>query len=273
MSVLSLASFGVAVLLYAAASTLFYLDVAAGEEVSARTRWAPVFLGVAGLGHFTYVLIASFVAKVCPVHSLHFLLSIASLIATITYLVARQKFKVNALGIIVAPVGLMVTLGTFFLGTSADTSSLPIAFTGLHVFANLVGVALFLLASGAAIMYLIQERRLKQKKLLLAKKSGLPALDSLDKAIHRFLILGFPLLTLGVGSGTVWARELELGSPDMVVRTVVGYGTWLLIASVLILRGAAGWRGRRAAYGAVAGFVCEIVMLGFYLLRPVVAAG
>lgn len=273
MSALSLASFGVAVLLYAAASTLFYLDVAAGEEVAARTRWAPVFLGVAGLGHFTYVLIASFVAKVCPVHSLHFLLSIASLIATVTYLFARRKFKVNALGIIVAPVGLMVTLGTFFLGTSADTSSLPIAFTGFHVFANLVGVALFLLACGAAIMYLIQERRLKKKKLLLGKKSNLPALDSLDKAIHRFLILGFPLLTVGVASGTVWARELELGSPDMVLRTIVGYGTWLLIAAILILRGAAGWRGRRAAYGAVAGFICEVVMLSFYLLRPVVAAG
>jgi ABC-type transport system involved in cytochrome c biogenesis permease subunit len=57
----------------------------------------------------------------------------------------------------------------------------------------------------------------------------------------------------------------------------LGYVTWLLFAGVLLLRAAAGWRGRRAAYGTIAGFGCAMLVLLFYLLRgkpstaPVVA--
>ena len=123
-------------------------------------------------------------------------------------------------------------------------------------------------------MYLVQERRLKDKKaLLLGKKTGLPPLESLDKATHRFLIAGFPLLTLGVLTGTVWADKLEAGSIDEILRAVFGYATWLLIAGVLLLRVTAGWRGRRAAYGTVAGFACAFAVLLVYVLRPILKGG
>ncbi|MEO5730930.1 MAG: cytochrome c biogenesis protein CcsA, partial [Byssovorax sp.] len=108
---------------------------------------------------------------------------------------------------------------------------------------------------------------IKAKKLP-AGRSVLPPLDTLDRAVHRFLVAGFPLLTLGIISGTYWARKLESGSPDEVVRTIFGYATWLLIAGVLLLRAAAGWRGRRAAYGTIAGLACATTVLVIYLVRP-----
>jgi ABC-type uncharacterized transport system permease subunit len=80
------------------------------------------------------------------------------------------------------------------------------------------------------------------------------------------------LLTIGIITGTWWARQLERGSPDEVMRIVFGYATWLLIAGVLLLRAAAGWRGRRAAYGTLAGFACATAVLMVYLLRPAAAA-
>jgi ABC-type uncharacterized transport system permease subunit len=274
MSALGLVSFGIAVVLYAAATTLFYLDVAKAADVAARARWAPGLLGLGAVGHAGYVVVASFVAHVCPVHSIHFILSIASLAATAAYLLARTRFKLHALGLIVAPLGLVVVLGTFFLGSAPPDQKLPAAFTGFHVFANLVGVALFLLACGAAVMYLVQERRLKRHKALVPRGGGggLPPLESLDKAVHRFLIAGFPLITLGIVTGTVWAPKLEAGAIEDVVRTVFGYAMWLLVAGVLLLR-AIGWRGRRAAYGTVAGFACAVVVLGIYLVRPYLGAG
>jgi ABC-type uncharacterized transport system permease subunit len=55
------------------------------------------------------------------------------------------------------------------------------------------------------------------------------------------------------------------------MRVVLGYATWLLIALVLLLRAAAGWRGRRAAYGTIAGFVCAAAVIVVYLVRPAVA--
>ena len=75
---------------------------------------------------------------------------------------------------------------------------------------------------------------------------------TLDRAVHRFLVLGFPLLTLGVVTGSIWAKRLEVGAPQEVLRIVLGYATWLLIAMVLLLRVAAGWRGRRPAIAGMA---------------------
>jgi ABC-type uncharacterized transport system permease subunit len=267
---LSAATFVLTVLFYASATTLYYLEVVRGGTNEERYRSLTPWLLVAGAAcHLVYVLIASFVAHVCPVHSVHFFLSIASLLATAAYLLARRRFRIHALGLIVAPLGLVVALGTFFLGSTPANQKLPASFIGLHVFANLAGDALFLLACGAAVMYLLQEKRLKNKKALLGSRgSGLPPLDLLDKAAHRFLLAGFPLLTLGVATGTVWSQRLEGGSPDELLRAVFGYATWLLIAGVLLLRVAAGWRGRRAAYGTLAGFACAVVVLFIYLLRP-----
>jgi ABC-type uncharacterized transport system permease subunit len=285
---LSTVTFALALLFYGGATALFFLGIVRrdpgkpGEVGSVRrpsdvgtprpeTRLGPVLLGVGALGHAGYVTIASFIAHVCPVHSVHFLLSVASLLAIAVYLVARRRFRVDALGLLVAPLGLAFLLGTYFLGKPGPEPKLSPLFIALHVMANLLGVALFLLAGGAATLYLVQEKRLKQKRPA-SRLGNLPPLDTLDLAVHRFLVAGFPLLTTGIVTGTFWARQLETGAPDEVMRFVFGYATWLLIASVLLLRAAAGWRGRRAAYGTIAGFACVAAVLVIYLVRPTASA-
>ena len=278
---LSALTFAAALLLYAGASALFYLDIARDRAPrSARApappapapgwldpRIPPALLAGAALGHAAYVGLASFVAHVCPIHSVHFLLSVASLFASVTYLVLRRRFRIDALGLLVSPLGLAFLLGTYFLGKPAPEPRLSPVFIAFHVMANLLGVALFLLAGGAAVLYLVQERRIKEKRMG-TRVGNLPPLDTLDHAEHRFLVAGFPLLTLGIVTGTYWAHKLELGSPEEVMRTVFGYATWFLIGGVLLLRAAAGWRGRRSAYGTIAGLVCVAAVLIIYLVRP-----
>src|SRR5580704_15639632 len=268
-------TFVVAVLLYAAASLLFYLDVArdrhardgsAAPEVL-PSRLAPELLTAAALGHAAYVALASFVAHVCPIYSVHFLLSVASLFASAAYLTLRRRFRIDALGLLVAPLGLAFLLGTYLLGKAAPEPRLSPVFITLHVVTNLLGVSLFLLAGGAAALYLVQERRIKEKRRA-SRIGNLPPLDTLDRAEHRFLVAGFPLLTLGIVTGTYWAHKLESGSPEEVMRTVFGYATWLLIGGVLLLRAAAGWRGRRSAYGTILGLCCATAVMIIYLVRP-----
>ena len=246
--------------------------MAAAGSASRGTSVAPRLLGVGALSHAAYVTFASFIAHVCPVHSVHFILSVASLLAIACYLVARLRFKISALGLIVSPLGLAFLLGTYFLGKPGPEPKLSSTFIALHVMANLLGVALFLLAGGAAALYLVQEKRLKQKRPA-SRIATLPPLDILDRAVHRFLVAGFPLLTVGIVTGTFWAHHLEMGTPDEVMRIVLGYTTWLLVAGVLVLRVAAGWRGRRAAYGTIAGFACAAAVLVIYLVRPAAGVG
>lgn len=267
-SALGIALFGSAALLYAAATIFFYVGVVRDTAAAGRPGKAPaVLLGAGAAAHLLYVLVASLVAHSCPVHSIHFFLSIAAVFASGAYLVTRTRFRVHAIGLIVAPVGLVVTLSTFALGRPSVPGAMSPSFIALHVFANLVGVALFLLACGAAVLYLVQERRLKSKRGVL--RGGLPPLDSLDRALHRFLLAGYPLLTLGVATGTVGAPKFEMGAPDEVLRAIFGWATWLSFGAVLLLR-TRGWRGRRAAYGTIAGFALAAIVLLIYVLRPVI---
>ena len=271
-------TFVASVLLYAAATVLFFLDIvrtplrpAAKKpepppKAPPRLVTGPRLLGVGALMHLGHITLASFVAKVCPVRSVHFLLSVAALLAVAIYLPARRRFRIESLGLLVAPLGLAFVMGTFLLGRPEPEPKASPLFIALHVFSNLIGVALFLLAGGAATLYLVQDRRLKEKKVPMTRSFG--ALETLDLAVHRFLIAAFPMVTLGIVTGTYWARKLETGSAEEIMRSVFGYATWFFIAGVLLLRATAGFRGRRAAYGTIAGLACTLVVLVIYLVRP-----
>ncbi len=286
--VFSMATFFVAALLYAGAGVLFFLDVArknlrgaaasdakssppAGSKLFGVTNNSPippVLLAAAAASHLAYVTFAGIIAKVCPVNSVHFSLSLASILAVALYIPARRRFRIDAIGVMLAPLGLATILGTYFLGQPAS-SSLGVPFLALHVLANLAGAALFVLAGGSSTLYLLQERRLKQKHAQ-GRMRHLPPLEVLDQAGHRFLVAGFPLLTLGVLTGTIWSKNLETGSIEEILRAVLGYTTWIVFAAVLLLRAAAGFRGRRAAYGTITGLFCVTAVLVVYLVRPAV---
>lgn len=273
MSLVSPAAFVLALALYGAATAVFFLEIArrtAPAPGEGGEKTGPLLLGLGALGHGAYMTLASFVAGVCPVRSVHFLLSMSALLAIAVYLAARRTFRIHPLGLLVAPLGLAFLLGTWILGKPEPEPHLSGTFIALHVLANIAGLALFLLAGGAAVLYLVQERRLKRKRRPM-RPGRMPPLDALDTAVHRFLVAGFPLLTLGIVTGTVWAQKLETGTPDEVMRVVLGYATWILFAAVLLLRAMAGWRGRRAAYGTIAGLGCAAAVAIIYLVRPGVA--
>lgn len=256
--------FSVTVVFYAVACALFFAHLATrgGSERAART--APWALGIATTAHAAWVSLASIDQRICPVGSIHFVGSVAALVACVLYLVLRRRARLDALGVFVAPVALTFVLGSRFVavGDRPVTGS----FIALHVLANLLGDSLFLLACGAAVLYLVQDKQLKNKRAI-GWLGRLPPLDALDRAEHRFLLTGFPLLTIGIVSGTIWAGRLESGTPAEIARAAFAYVTWLLFAGVLVLRAVAGWRGRRAAYGTIAGFLFALAVLVVYLVR------
>jgi ABC-type uncharacterized transport system permease subunit len=96
--------------------------------------------------------------------------------------------------------------------------------------------------------------------------SRLPALDALDSTEHRLLLAGFPLQTLGAISGAAFLADLHMGTAQLL-QVILAYGTWVLIAAVLLVRSLLGWHGRRTAYGTVAGAACVMLVLFLYILR------
>lgn len=279
----------VGALLYAAAGGLFFVDAAkrsagargAGRDAAPGSTRSPAnpprlaanLLALGAMAHLGFITASSFLTHTCPVGSVHFILSFVAIFAAFLFTIARAfarqagpRENIDSLGVIVAPLGLAFLLGTFFLDKPTVGHSLGSGFLAFHVLMNVVGIALFTLAGAAASLYLVQERRLKQKRL--TRLGGLPPLDTLDRALHRFLVIGFPMLTIGVVSGTFFAYQLESGKADEIMRIVLGYATWLLVAAVLLLRTAAGWRGKRSAYGTLLGLLFAMSCLLVYVFRP-----
>lgn len=260
---------------YASASVLLIRFLVRGRgEVGVL---GPRLIGIGAALHGAHIVVASLVLRVCPVEGIHFPMSVAAMSTCAAYVLARTRLKVEIAGAFIAPLALTSLLASRFVGGGAEPGArIKSVILPFHVTTNLFGVALFTLASSAAALYLIQERLLKKKRIDGVFRR-LPPLDVLDRAEHRLLLAGFPLLTIGIITGTLWARHVEMGAPSEVLRAVFGYVTWLVIAAVLFLRAAAGWRGRRAAYGTIAGFGFAVTVLVLYLLRAppadVVAAG
>jgi len=263
--------FGATAGVYLAASVLFTLYLFGLAEKA--WLWAPRLVALGVPLHAAQIVVSSLVLKVCPVQGIHFALSVASMLAAGVYVLARTRYRIDVVGAFVAPMALTFLLASQLVAANvAEAHQFRSAILPFHVAANLIGVALFTLAFAAAVAYLVQEKRLKQKKLD-GVMQRLPPLDALDKAEHRFLILGFPMMTIGILTGTLWAKEVEAGGAAEITRAAFGYVSWSLFGLVLLLRAAAGWRGRRAAYGTIAGFGFAVLVLLLYLVRDAAAAG
>ncbi|MGE0323542.1 MAG: inner membrane protein YpjD [Polyangiaceae bacterium] len=264
MSWIASISFYVGVVLYSVAATLFLVDLGRAEP-SPSTKGAPGVLALASVAHAAHIVGASLLTNVCPVESLQFALSASALIACWVYLALRMRLRINAIGAVVAPLGLSFMVGAQFVRAGGPTEEVPRSLLALHVTANLLGFGFFLMAGAAAAFYLLQQRRLKDKRRL-GTVGRMPALDTLDTTEHRLLVAGFLLLTLGIVSGAAFATSLSAETSTQVIRAGLAYVTWLVVAGVLVMRAVAGWRGKRAAYGTLVGVSGLVLVILLYVV-------
>ncbi|HBB33373.1 MAG TPA: c-type cytochrome biogenesis protein CcsB [Cyanobacteria bacterium UBA9273] len=91
--------------------------------------------------------------------------------------------------------------------------------------------------------------------------------DTLDNISYRIIGLGFPLLTIGIIAGGVWANEAWGSYWSWDPKETWALITWLVFAAYLHARITRGWQGRRPAILAATGFmVVWICYLGVNLL-------
>ena len=91
--------------------------------------------------------------------------------------------------------------------------------------------------------------------------------DTLDNVSYRTIGLGFPLLTVGIIAGAVWANEAWGSYWSWDPKETWALITWLVFAAYLHARITRGWQGRKPALLATAGFVMVwICYLGVNLM-------
>ena len=256
--------FMVTMVLYfvATASFLTYL-LRRSEALSKVSLW----ITAVGFVSHTIALMTRMVAtSPSSSPSLHEALSFFSWMLILVFLAVEFRHRIHVLGSFMVPLALVSLVSAAALPETVPTLEPVFKTLWVHVTLSMLGTVGFAVAFVAGVMYLIQDRLLKSKRFNVLY-SKLPALDFLDHLNQQSIVVGFPLLTLGIVTGAISA-EFTRGSyvswnPEQTWALV----TWLFYFVVLLGRLTVGWRAKRAAYLTVFGFACVILTLVGVVLK------
>ena len=246
--------------LYAVACALYLAHLMAGSQGLAR----------AGRG----ALAAAFASQALDIgwlctHGLHPVvnareaLSFAAWLTVGAYLLYSVRTRVPVVGALVVPVTMVLNLAAR-LSPSKEAVRGVTTLGAVHITLATAGVALFAVAAGGAVIYLVEERALKAHRAGRLFKRG-AALETLDTLNRRCIIFGFPLFTVAVITGAVWGVQLhdKLFTPQYSIAAAA----WIMYAVLLVARVTGGWRGRRAAIMTLGGFATSLTVLLIYFVR------
>jgi len=180
-------------------------------------------------------------------------------------LIAYRWYHANALKAFLFPIVLVLTaivaispsseIGQQDFGSTLQSFLLP-----AHVGLLLLAYAAFFVAFGAGVMYIIQERELKNKRFGTVFYR-LPSLDTCDALSSRAMAIGFVLMTLGIVGGLWYSysryQVYWQGGPLEIFSAV----TWVLYLAIIQSRINAGWGGRAAALASILSFIIVICSL------------
>ncbi len=205
-----------------------------------------------------------------PVTTLHESLCFYSFLVALGYLILERKYDLPVVGAFLAPLNLIFLLPVVGGMGAPKPLSPPLQspWLKIHAVTSFAGEAAFALSFVLSVVYLLQEREIKRKKMGFFFKR-LPPLGRLDDLNYRILTVGFPLLTIGIITGAVWANQAWGSYWSWDPKETWSLITWLVYAGILHSRLTAGWRGRRAAILCIVGFGCVLfTFLGVNLLLP-----
>nr|YP_009296824.1 cytochrome c biogenesis protein [Bangiopsis subsimplex]AOM66167.1 cytochrome c biogenesis protein [Bangiopsis subsimplex]ARO90473.1 cytochrome c biogenesis protein [Bangiopsis subsimplex] len=195
---------------------------------------------------------------------------------TITGLYLERKTKSNVIGAIITPFStFIVAFTTFSLPSTMQqaTSLVPALQSNwlvMHVSVMMISYAILMVGTLLSILFLIlsnepQSKKSNAEKLFSSNsmsqlsasysKHRLQLLESIDYLSYRTIALAFPLLTVGIISGAVWANEAWGSYWSWDPKETWALITWLVFASYLHTRIIKGWQGKKAAVLAAFGFI------------------
>jgi len=183
-----------------------------------------------------------------------------SWLIVVVFIITEWKYQIKDLGSFVIPLVFVILLFSGFLSKEValvEKSEAQYWLT-LHRTLSVLGYAAFSIAFAAGIMYLIQEHQVKSKKLGIMY-FRMPSLEVLDDLNFKVVTIGFPLFTLGFLTGAIWNAKMQHDALNWgLLKTWPLVLVWAVYALVFFGRLFAGLRGKKAAQGAIIGFVAVI---------------
>ena len=242
-------------------STAAYMVYFWSQRNEIRTAARTILIG-SGVLHTAYIIVRFIEAGHTPLTNHHEAVSFFAWSLTWGYLSFHWRYNVRNFGSFVSPlITILMLVATF---SSREIMPLPPALKSawlpVHASIAIMANGFLALAFCGGIMYLLQERELKKKRFGLFY-TRLPSLEALDNLNNHCLAVGFPLLTLGIITGSIWAKQTWGAYWQWDPKETWSLITWFLYAALLHQRFTVGWRGRRAAIMTIVGFSAAMFTL------------
>lgn len=249
----------VALSLYAVGLVYALASFWGGRHVLTRITLPAVGLGMTF--HFVALIENSMLSGVWAPASLHELESMLAFLLMVFFFVIYARYGATSPGIAVFPLVFLLTVSAAS-GNSPSSAAMPLLVSRQWIFVHVglifIGYAGLIFSFIASILYLIQEKNLKNKNSS-GIWSRLPALALIDDMGYKCLLWGFPFMTLGLISGAIVA-EARVGPHYFLdAKILISIVMWVLYMVLLYTRWSAGWRGRRAAYLATFAFATAVL--------------
>lgn len=176
------------------------------------------------------------------------------------YLAIEWRIKNRVLGAFVVPVAfLIMAYASIAPGVNDRIEPLIPALQSnwltSHVLTCFMGYAAFTVAFGCGLLYLWKNRKDNQGASNSIVADNLLSPDMLDILIYQSTSLGFIFLAMGIMTGSIWAHYAWGSYWSWDPKEIWSLITWLIYAIMLHARYVRGWRGKRMAVMAIAGFI------------------
>ena len=186
--------------------------------------------------------------------------SLFAALAALGFMIAYWRYRIASLSVFVFP---LIFIVTFIANVAYDPSDvIPAALQSNWIYVHtpliFLGYAALFISFAGAAMYLVQARELKSKHHTIFYYR-LPSLEICDDLSYRSLAIGFPLITLGIISGALWAQDAWGTVWGGDLKILLSLFTWFIYLLLIHYRFIAGWQGKKAAYLAIAGFISVMV--------------
>jgi cytochrome c-type biogenesis protein CcsB len=223
---------------------------------------ARLLLVLSGVLQTLYILARYQLAGHTPITSQHEAVVFFAWATTWAYLSFRWRYSVKNFGAFVSLlIFLLLVLSAL---SSREVSQLLPALQSwwlpVHAGVSLLAYGFLSLAFCGGLMYLLQERELKSKRFGYFFQR-LPSLDALDQLNSHCLTAGFVFLTLGIITGSIWAKQAWGTYWQWDPKETWSLVTWFIYLLQIHQRFTVGWRGKRASVMAIFGFAAVVFTL------------
>jgi cytochrome c-type biogenesis protein CcsB len=242
--------------------------------------WSFAITVVGALFHTASIAVRATAVDAVPWSNMYEFASVAGLVGVIAFIALLWRLPAirHLGGLILLPVILLMFLaGTVFYSRAQPlVPALQSYWLAIHV--TLVSIAEGALMTSAVltVLFLVKQRydRVSAQPgfkpgSLAALASRLPDATTLDKAAYRIVAFSFPLYTVAIICGAIWAEAAWGRYWGWDPKETWAFIVWVIYACYLHARATAGWKGRAAAWVNLAGF--GAIIFNFVIVNMVIS--